>query len=121
MFANSNSPESGTGPNRSLSSEAWKTRGRTIQNKAWKPVITQHLRTSQPGRIAWHELCEQIGEDWLELCGGSREPPPWGEEHAVPIPSHRPVEQGVAGAERQLLGVRGIEPHDFVEGVLGDL
>jgi len=89
------------------------------------PFIPQRLieRTSQPGRIAWHKLCEEIREDRLTLCSCqcSREAPPGSEEHAVAIPSRRPVKQGVATAERQLLGVRWIEPHDFVEGTLGDL
>ena len=63
-------------------------------------------RTSQPRRIAWYKLCEEICEDCLRRRSSSREAPPGGEEHAVPVPSPRPVKQQVTGAERQLLGVR---------------
>lgn len=121
MFANSNSEQgAGTGPNRNLSSEAWKTSD-SSKARSLKPLHAQRPRTTQFGRIAGHKLREQIGEDGLQFRSCGRDTPPGGEEHAVTIPSRRPVKEGVASAERHLLGIRWIGVHDFVEGLLSDL
>lgn len=81
----------------------------------------QRARTTQFGRVARHKLREEIRENWLQLrsCGG--EAPPGGKEHAVTIPSSRPVKERVASAKRQLPSIRRIRVHNFVKSVLSDL
>jgi hypothetical protein len=85
-----------------------------------KDVTRNAPRTTQLERITGHKLREEIGEDWLQLCSRNCETPSGSEEDAVTIPSRRPVKEGVAGAERHLLGIRRIGLHDFVEGLLND-